>query len=322
MKSLKKIIVFFAFLGSVSGAFAQLAVMEANSTIHLLTAIDTFYQTYDEINSMIESVQQGYERIQQAYDMVASIDWDKLDDEGIWSDEGGLQGAWENIGNARKNFKDKASYISANVARVQAARNKLNNTAISYGGQNFTLKELCGGGKTEKNIFGLTKSIAEAHIERLKQNKEVANMSSNERTKLWAKYGVSPELKNAIDSTTSVTTLAVEKLIGGVSSDLEKVNAEIDGAEIVTDMQRIDMAADGTDSLKEGARLTNEMLVGVKSKLNNLNNGLKELGALFASQEVQRQIEKEAAADERYYQYLQKKIDDSRNSHLSDGDDF
>ena len=103
-----------SFAGS-SSVFANYPVIDISN---LMNAIQQLYSTYDMINTTIEQVQNTYQQLQTQINSVKSMDWDNLKDsfsEDKWSSEGGLKGAWDNIGNFRTNLTDATSVINENM---------------------------------------------------------------------------------------------------------------------------------------------------------------------------------------------------------------
>lgn len=303
------------FIGITTSLFAQVAVLETNSALTLMTAINSLYSTYDEINNMIEQVQQGYEQINAAYQQMANMDWDALTEEGSWSEEGGLQGAWDNIGNARKNVRDKTSFISNNIAQLKAAKEQMLNSSISFGGTDFTLADLCGAGDSDKTVFNLLDNIATQQFDNYAKIGKAASgeMTDEEKADAYAKWGMSPDLVSAVNTASVLATGAIDDILSGVSDSLEAANAGSLAEETETLMKMAD-AAGKSGSEVETARINIEASAGIMKQINNLNSGFKKCFAAWGASKKKDDIEKEALARQRALDYKKQQAEAKLNT--------
>lgn len=316
---MKKFFTLFLALFVGSSSFAQFAVLETNSAASLITAINSLYSTYDEINSMIEQVQQGYEQIEAAYKQMATIDWDKMTEAGTWSNEGGLEGAWENIGNARANFRSKAKLVSNNLAQAKAAKEKLQNSGLSFGGTKYTLKDLCGAGSYDKTVFSLCNNIMTSQFDQYAKIGKAANgeMTPEEIEENYAKWGLSPELQQAVNVASTVASEGITALCDQVADAVQAANAESLGAEIEYINKMSDIAAE-SNSQVEVQRVNNEIGLHTMNLISNLKSSFEIATGAWANEEKRKQIEREAQARQRAIDRAEEKIENARASSIKE----
>lgn len=259
----------------------------------MMNAIQQIYQTYDEINSMIEQVENGYKQIEQGINMVKSFNFEEMSLED-WSSEGGLKGAWENIGKSRTRLRQAGGYVSQKQEEMAAIKKKLNSNIISWNGTNYSIEDLVGMGGESKSIFGLAANMADYAMDRYETAASgwAEGLSENERRNIWKYYGVSPEVFKMGECVSGLTEGLIEGSLGTLTKDFDsaydaQTEAELQEALAIGD------AADGTDSTVTHLQHVQDTEMRVYKGIRDMNKDLKLLLGVLAEKEYREKYEEQ-----------------------------
>lgn len=286
---------FLSFVGSGS-VFANYPVIDISN---LMNAVQELYATYDMINTAIEQVQNTYQQLENQINAVKSMDWDDLENsfsEENWSKEGGLRGTWENIGNFRTNMINATSAINSNMNLLNNVKHTLENKTVTAMGKQYTVAGLFGIGKYGQN--NLMNMPASAYDYVKKTGEEIAKgyagkLTYREREAIMNKWGLDPE------------NYAYVKLVEEQASDLigqiftkgseEWYTAQLEEAAKTNEglMDLMQEAADSGSTMKE-MQATGSIILSLKGDILNLIHGVRETGAMFATEATRQKVAEEA----------------------------
>jgi len=273
----------------------------------MMNAIKQIYQTYDEINNMIEQVEQGYKQIEQGINMVKSFNFEEMSLED-WSSEGGLKGAWENIGKSRTRLRQAGGYVSQKVDDINAIKNKLNSDVISFNGVNYSIGDLCTGigSNGEKSMMGLARNMAGYALDRYKDAAKgyTEGMTYNERANIMRYYGVSPETYFLEQTVEGLTEGVVEGSLGALTPKFSEVFSG-ETEKTLQELLAVQDAAGNEESEVMHLQALQQTEMEIYKGLRGFNMEFKQLLGMFAKEELRKQIEAEVAQEKQ----LQKDID-------------
>lgn len=261
----------------------------------MMNALEQIWQTYDEINAMIESVENGYKQIEQGINMVKSFDFENMDLTD-WSSEGGLKGAWDNIGRSRTRLRQAGGYVSQKQQEMAAIKKKLNSNIISFNGVNYSMEDLVGMGGTTKSIFGLASNMADYALDKYeKVAEDKANgLSENERRNIWKYYGVSPEVFMLGETVSGLT----DGIISGTMANLTEGFDEAYDSETEKELQEALAICDAvgeTDSMTTHLQSVQDTELKVYKGVRDMGKDLKLLLGTLTQREYKDKYEKEVA---------------------------
>ena len=260
----------------------------------MLNALEQIYQTYDEINSMIEQVENGYKQIEQGINMVKSFNFEEMSLEN-WSSEGGIKGAWENIGKSRTRLRQAGGYVSQKQEEMEAIKNKLNSDIISWNGTNYSIQDLVGlGDDPSKDISGLAHNIASFAMERYESSAEAFEngMTEKERRDVWKYYGVSPAVFRMGQHINGLAEGMIDGSLGAMSKNFDKVQNDATEKDIQEILAMADAAA-GSDSTVQHQQVLQETEFKIYSKLGDMAGTIKKLLATQSYKEYQEMYNRE-----------------------------
>lgn len=272
----------------------------------MMNALSQIYQTYDEINAMIESVENGYKKIEQGINMVKSFNFEEMSLED-WSSEGGLKGAWENIGKSRTRLRQAGGYVSQKQEEMAAIKKKLNSDVISFNGVNYSIEDLVGMGGETKSIFGLAANMADYAMDKYEKIAEdkANGLSENERRNIWKYYGVSPEVFYMGEAVSGLTEGVIEGSLGSLTKGFDEAyDAETE--KVLQEALAIGDAADETDSTVTHLQHVQDTEMKVYKGIRDLNKDLKLLLGTLTQREYKDKYEEQV----RLRQHRQKEVND------------
>lgn len=258
-----------------------------------MNAMTQIFNMYDQINATIESVENGYKQIEQAINAVKSFKLDELNLED-WSSEGGIQGAWQNIGRSRTRLQQAGAYASDQVAKIESLQHRLNAEVISFNGQNYTITDLCGRGGPEKTVFGLAANISQYAIDSYGDAAKAyeKGLSYAERQEIMEKYGVSPRVYYIEQVAEGMGRGAIEEALGKGNNEFKKAMAESAEQDLQEINNYIEMAENGESDAVHFQALEFQMNKAYEQR-NNLVLGLGQLTSIIAHQKVTEDMQKE-----------------------------
>jgi len=167
--------VFFITLASSS---AQYQVFDASNW---LTAIDQLYTGYDIVTNTIKRIEQGYKQLQYYYD--AAQNW-KFDD---------IQ--WDGDFDFRDEIRQANRSVNRQLTNIRRIKEILTEETFSMGDESYTMKDVCGFGDADKNLFDLVKQTGKVNQTAFENAASTfeKNLSYKEKEKIWRKYGISPK---------------------------------------------------------------------------------------------------------------------------------
>lgn len=284
-----------SFAGS-STVFANYPVLDISN---LMNAIQQLYATYDQINTAIEQAVNTYEQLQNQINNVASMDWNDLANSFSaenWSQEGGIKGAWDNIGNFRNNMINATSAINSNLNLLNDVKHTLENKTVTAMGKKYSVAGLFGVGKYgQNNVMNLPASA----LDYVKNTgSEIAKgyagkLTYKEKQAVMQKYGLDPENyayvklveEQTNDMVTSLFTKGSEDYYTAQLTEAAKTNEGL--------MDLMQEAANSGSTMKE-LQATGSIILSLKGDILNLIHATRETGAMFATESTREKVAEEA----------------------------
>lgn len=266
---------------------------------NLMNAIQQLYATYDQINTAIEQAVNTYEQLQTQINNVSSMNWDDLANSFSaenWSQEGGIKGAWDNIGNFRNNMINATSAINSNLNLLNDVKNTLENKTVTAMGKQYSVAGLFGIGKYgQNNVMNLPASA----LDYVKNTgSEIAKgyagkLTYKEKQAIMQKYGLDPENyayvklveEQANDMVSSLFTKGSEDYYTAQLTEAAKTN---DGL-----MSLMQEAANSGSTMKE-LQATGSIILSLKGDILNLIHATRETGAMFATESTREKVAEDA----------------------------
>lgn len=284
-----------SFAGS-SSVFANYPVIDISN---LMNAIQELYATYDMINTAIEQVQNTYQQLETQINSVKAMNWDDLANSfssDNWSQEGGIKGAWDNIGNFRNNLTNATSAINSNLNLINDVKHTLENKTVTMMGKQYSVAGLFGIGKYgQNNLMNLPVSA----LDYVKNTgEEIAKgfegkLTYKEKQAIMNKWGLDPENYAYVKLVEEQVTDLTQQLFSKGSQEwytaqLEKASKTNSGL-----MDLMQKAADD-GSMMSQFQATGALILDVKGAMLNLEQGVREIGAAWASENTRKKVEEEA----------------------------
>ena len=294
-----KVVAFFtviSFAGESSVFATGYPVIDLSN---LMNAIQQLYATYDQINTAIEQAVNTYEQLQTQINNVSSMNWDDLASsfsEDKWSQEGGIKGAWDNIGKFRNNMINATSAINSNLNLLNDVKHTLENKTVTAMGKQYSVAGLFGIGKYgQNNVMNLPASAYD-YVKNTGQ--EIAKgyagkLTYKEKQAIMNKWGLDPENYAYVKLVEEQTTDLVTSLFTKGSEDYytaQLIEAAKTNEGLMDLMQN---AADSGSTMKE-LQATGSIILSLKGDLLNLMHATRETGAMFATESTRQKVKEEA----------------------------
>lgn len=287
----------------------------------MLNALEQIYQTYDEINSMIEQVENGYKQIEQGINMVKSFNFEEMSLED-WSSEGGIKGAWENIGKSRTRLRQAGGYVSKKQEEMEAIKNKLNSNIISWNGTNYSIQDLVGLGDPGKDLSGLTYNMAAFAMDRYQAAADgfEEGLTEGERKNIWKYYGVSPAAFSMGQHITGLSEGLIDGSLGALTKDFEKTENEMIEKDIQEILAMADAAA-GSDSTVQHQQVVQETTFKIYDKISDMGTMMKKLIATKSYEEYKKMYEDELEKRQRKQEIINDWINEREQGRMKKNDE-
>ena len=287
----------------------------------MLNALEQIYQTYDEINSMIEQVENGYKQIEQGINMVKSFNFEEMSLED-WSSEGGIKGAWENIGKSRTRLRQAGGYVSQKQEEMEAIKNKLNSNIISWNGTNYSIQDLVGLGDPGKDLSGLTYNMAAFAMDRYQNAADgfEEGLTEGERRNIWKYYGVSPAVVKMGQHITGLSEGLIDGSLGALTKDFEKNENEMIEKDIQGILAMADAAA-GSDSTVQHQQVVQETTFKIYDKISGMGTMMKKLIATKSYEEYKKMYEDELEKRQRKQEIINDWISEREQGRMKKNDE-
>ena len=282
----------------------------------MMNAIKQIYQTYDEINNMIEQVEQGYKQIEQGINMVKSFNFEEMSLED-WSSEGGLKGAWENIGKSRTRLRQAGGYVSQKQEEMAAIKKKLNSNLISWDGTNYSIEDLVGMGGESKSIFGLAANMADYALDRYEDAASgyAEGLSENERRNIWKYYGVSPEVYYMGECVNGLTEGVIEGSLGALTKGFDEAYDAQTEKELQEALAISDAAGD-SDSTVMHLQNVQDTELRVYKGIRDMNKDLKLLLGVLTEKEYREKYEEQVNIRQKRQKNVNEWMDNRKDANM------
>ena len=283
-----------SFAGSSSVFATGVSVLDIPN---LMNAIQELYATYDQINSAIEQVQNTYQQLENQINSVKSMNWDDLASsfsEDKWSSEGGLKGAWDNIGNFRKNMTDATSVINDNMNLINDVKHTLENKTVTAMGKQYSVAGLFGIGKYgQNNLLGMP---LDALDYAKKTGEEIAKgyagkLTYAEKQAIMSKWGLDPENYAYVKLVEEQTNSVINDLI--IRGSGEHIDAQLAKA-AKNNEALLALSQNADDSITAGIQSSVATTIELKNMCGNIWGSLQKYGAAYAEKSVEEKLRKEA----------------------------
>lgn len=278
---------------------------------NLIQSIEQLYAIYDQINATIEQVQNTYKQLENQINSVKSMNWDDLASsfsEENWSSEGGLKGAWDNIGNFRKNMTDATSVINDNMNLINDVKNTLENKTVTAMGKEYTVAGLFGIGKYGKNnLLGMPLDALDYVKE---AGEEIAKgyageLTYREKQAIMDKWGLDPENYAYVKLVEEQANSVINDLIIGGSG--EHIDAQLAKA-AKNNEALLALSQNADDSIVAGIQASTGATIELKNMCGNIWGSLQKYGAAYAQKSVEEKLRDQVEKDTK-----EKEIERRRN---------
>lgn len=151
-----------------------------------LSAIDRFYQGYDQIMNTLQMIEQNYQQIQHAIEQAKSWKFEDLD----FNDGNVL----ENI-DIRDEIQDATKQVNRQLNNIRQMRDTFNNQNMTIGNKTFSMKDLAGLGDKDKTLIDIVKEGISMEVNDFKEAyKNLSkDFTDDEKKAIWSKYGLNTE---------------------------------------------------------------------------------------------------------------------------------
>ena len=314
--SLSKKLIAVILTGSMLFSSVFASVYPVFDITAMMNAIQQIYQTYDEINSMIEQVEQGYKQIEQGINMVKSFNFEEMSLED-WSSEGGLKGAWENIGKSRTRLRQAGGYVSQKQEEMAAIKKKLNSNLISWNGTNYSIEDLVGMGGESKSIFGLAANMADYALDRYEDAASgyAEGLSENERRNIWKYYGVSPEVYYMGECVNGLTEGVIEGSLGALTKGFDEAYDAQTEKELQEALAISDAAGD-SDSTVMHLQNVQDTELRVYKGIRDMNKDLKLLLGVLTEKEYREKYEEQVNIRQKRQKNVNEWMDNRKDANM------
>lgn len=285
-----------SFAGSSSVFATGYPVLDISN---LMNAIQQLYATYDQINTAIEQVQNTYQQLENQIKQVESMNWDDLANSFSaenWSQEGGIKGAWENIGNFRNNMINATSAINSNMNLLNNVKHTLENKTVTAMGKEYSVAGLFGIGKYGQNNLLNMPASALDYVKNT--GEEIAKgyagkLTYKEKQAIMSKYGLDPENYAYVKLVEEQANSLIGELVAKGSE--EWYTAQLTEAAKTNEglMDLMQQAANSGSTMKE-MQATGSIILSLKGDILNLIHGVRETGAMFATESTRQKVAEEA----------------------------
>ncbi len=244
-----------------------------------ITAIDTLYASYDQIQNTLNQIKLQYEQLQHGYEMVKSWELDNI--------------SWDGDYDFRNEIHDFGASVNKQLSNIRAMQSSLTDQNLSLGGHRYSIADLVGAGEENKNILSFTKNTAD--WAKNTQMRKIADaftgkLSENEKSWIMWKYGMSPSNYFWMRKSQNMVKKNMGKVIAMASEAGQKASAENMSKEL---KKAFELATNGENPVKIQQGIAT-MVYFLNKNINTLQSSMLEIGALYAQQLNQEQKEKEA----------------------------
>lgn len=151
-----------------------------------LSAIDRFYQGYDQIMNTLQMIEQNYQQIQHAIEQAKSWKFEDLDFK-----DGSIL---ENI-DIRDEIQDATKQVNRQLNNIRQMRDTFNNQNMTIGNKTFSMKDLAGLGDKDKTLIDIVKEGISMELNDFKEAyKNLSkDFTDDEKKAIWSKYGLNTE---------------------------------------------------------------------------------------------------------------------------------
>lgn len=265
---------------------------------NLMNGISQLYAVYDQINTAIEQVQNTYKQLETQINSLKAMNWDDLANsfsEENWSQEGGIKGVWDNIGNFRTNLTNATSAINSNMNLINDVKHTLENKTVTCMGKQYSVAGLFGIGKYgQNNLMNLPASALD-YVKNV--GKEIAkgyegDLTYSEKQAIMNKWGLDPEnyayVKLVEEQVVDLTTQLITK--GSADWYTAQLNK---AAETNSGLMDLMQKAANDGSMMSQLQATGSLILDVKSSMLNLEQGIRETGAAWATETTRKKVAEE-----------------------------
>ncbi len=241
-----------------------------------LSAIDQVYATYDQIQNTINMVENQYKQIQQAIEAARGIDWDNPN---TYFQYTGLQ-------NLRSDLQGTGQRMNRLITMAQNIKTSLTQPSIQFGSVRYSVADLFGFGKDDRNIISAMTDTASYMDKQMKSvvNTLVNGLTDEQKKAIWAKYGVSPSNYMFARQVSTFVADTARNALSHTSEDAKELlyESQETAAELVkVALETTDENGNSTEGAFRDANLA--LLDLLNTSINNCAEAVADFAGVYAS---------------------------------------
>ncbi len=272
MNKAKKIIISAAvmILAAVQGFSSGYPVFDA---ANWLSAIDRFYQGYDQIMNTLQMIEQNYQQIQQAIEQAKSWKFEDID-----FNDGNLL---ENF-DIRDEIKDATKQVNRQLNNIRKVRDTFEKENMTIGNKTFSMKDLAGLGDKDKTLIDIVRDSIEMEKNDFSAACEelVKELTPEEKQLIWQKYGLNPKNFAMVKNLDKQMQEQVTTVMANANAKVEELRMSEEAAKTNAIIKKIFDGEDLTEKELIQSQLLLEKLNG--EKLSELQSALQNSFAWLA----------------------------------------
>lgn len=292
MKKIRQILISTLFMVSaVTQIFASgYPVFDA---ANWLSAIDRFYQGYDQIMNTLQMIEQNYQQIQMAIEQAKSWKFEDID----FNDGNFL----ENF-DIRDEIQDATKQVNRQLNNVRKIRDTFEKENMQIGNKTFSMKDLAGLGDKDKTLVDIVKDTIEMEKNDFAAACEelVKDLTDEEKKTIWQKYGLSPQNFMMVKSLDQKMQNQVTTVMANAHEKVEELRWGEEAAKTNAVIQKIFQGDELTEKELAQSQLLLDKLNGEKlTQLQDaLNNSFAWLAWKDRRDEQKKQLEQEQSYEQ------------------------
>ena len=291
MKKIRQILISsMLMLSATAQTFANYPVFDA---ANWLSAIDRFYQGYDQIMNTLQMIEQNYQQIQMAIEQAKSWKFEDID----FNDGNFL----ENF-DIRDEIQDATKQVNRQLNNVRKIRDTFEKENMQMGNKTFSMKDLAGLGDKDKTLVDIVKDTIEMEKNDFAAacGELVKDLTDEEKKTIWQKYGLSPQNFMMVKNLDQKMQDQVTTVMANAHEKVEELRWGEDAAKTNAVIQKIFQGDELTEKELAQSQLLLDKLNG--EKLTQLQDALNNSFAWLAWKDRRDEQKKQLEQEQNYEQ--------------------
>ncbi len=291
MKKIRQL--FISALLMISAGIQTFANYPVFDAANWLSAIDRFYQGYDQIMNTLQMIEQNYQQIQMAIEQAKSWKFEDLD----FNDGNFL----ENF-DIRDEIQDATKQVNRQLNNVRKIRDTFEKENMQIGNKTFSMKDLAGLGDKDKTLVDIVKDTIEMEKNDFAAACEelTKELTDEEKRTIWQKYGLSPQNFMMVKNLDQKMQDQVTTVMANANAKVEELRWGEDAAKTNAVIQKIFQGEELTEKELAQSQLLLDKLNG--EKLTQLQDALNNSFAWLAWKDRRDEQKKQLEQEQQYEQ--------------------